>query len=332
MQFDEILADLHKKKYYPIYFLEGEEPYYIDQITDYIARHVLTDAEKGFNQAVLYGKDTDVNTIITYARRFPMMSSHQVLIVKEAQNIKKIEDLEPYVKAPLASTILVINYKYKNIDKRKSFAKMLTRNAVYFDSKALRDYQIPGWIVSYLKNRGYSIGQQAAALLSEYLGTSLSKVSNELDKLIISLPAGSNISPEIIEKNIGISKEYNVFELQKALGSKDVMKVMRIISYFGDNPSKNPVTPTIISLFNYFSKLLKYHFTENKSESNLATALQISPYFVKEYATASKNYSIRKLVEIVEILREYDMKAKGWSNVSASPADLQREMIYRILH
>jgi DNA polymerase-3 subunit delta len=310
----------------------GEETYFIDKISDYIADNVLTEAEKGFNQTVLYGKDTEPHMIIANARRFPMMANYQVIIVREAQNIKKIEELETYAKNPLNSTILVINYKYKTLDKRKTFPKLLDQKGVLFESKKIYDNQLPTWISSYLKSQQYTISPQAAALISEFLGADLSKVANELDKLIISLPVGTQITPDHIEKNIGISKEFNVYELQNALGDRDLLKANRIINYFGANPSSNPVPVVISSLFSYFSKILNYHFLEDKSQNNVASVLQVHPFFVKTYVAAAKNYNIKKLVEIVSILREYDMKSKGFGNISATPADLQREMIYRILH
>ncbi|HBL73965.1 MAG: DNA polymerase III subunit delta [Bacteroidetes bacterium GWF2_42_66] len=332
MTFEDILQNLKKKIYHPVYFLMGEEPYFIDRITDYIAQNVLTEAEKGFNQTVLYGKDTEPDTIITHARRFPMMSNHQVVIVKEAQNIKKIEDLEPYMKNPLQSTILVINYKYKSIDKRKTFAKLIDKNGVLFEANRIYDNQLPAWINTYLATHKYTISPQASAMMAEYLGADLGKVSNELDKLIISLPENTQITPDHIERNIGISKEYNVFELQNALGEKNVLKANRIINYFGANPGSNPITRVISSLYYYFEKLLVYQFLEDKSKNAVASKLGINPYFVQSYVTAAKNYSIKKLVEIIAILREYDMKSKGVGNVSSDPGDLQREMIYKILH
>lgn len=332
MTYEEIISNLHKKIYHPVYFLMGEETYFIDKISDYISDNVLTDAEKGFNQTILYGKDLEPSAIMSNARRFPMMANHQVIIVREAQNIKKIEDLEPYVRNPLNSTILVINYKYKTLDKRKTFPKLIDQKGVLFESKKLYDNQLPAWISSYLKDQKYTVSPQASAMLAEYLGADLSKVANELDKLIISLPAGTQITPDHIEKNIGISKEFNVFELQNALGERDMLRANRIINYFGDNPSNNPVPVVISSLFSYFSKLLNYQFLEDKSQNNVASVLQVNPFFVKGYVSAAKNYPIRKLVEVVSILREYDMKSKGVGNVSATPADLQKEMIYRILH
>ena len=332
MTYEEIISNLHKKIYHPIYFLMGEETYFIDKISDYITDNVLTDAEKGFNQTVLYGKDIEPDTIMANARRFPMMSNYQVIVIREAQNIKKIEDLEPYAKNPLNSTILVINYKYKTLDKRKTFAKLIDQKGVLFESKKIYDNQLPTWISSYLKAQQYTIAPQAAAMISEYLGADLSKVTNELDKLIISLPVGTQITPDHIEKNIGISKEFNVYELQNALGERDLLKANRIINYFGANPSSNPVPVVISSLFSYFVKILNYHFPEDKSQNNVAAVLQVHPFFVKTYVAAAKNYNIKKVVEIVSILREYDMRSKGFGNNAASPADLQREMIYRILH
>lgn len=332
MTFDEIIGNLQKKIYHPIYFLMGEETYFIDKISDYIADHVLTDAEKGFNQTILYGKELEPHAIIANARRFPMMANHQVIIVREAQNIKKIEELETYVKNPLNSTILVINYKYKTLDKRKTFPKLIDQKGVLFESKKIYDNQLPNWISSYLKNQQYTISPQAAAMIAEYLGADLGKVANELDKLIISLPVGTQITPDHIEKNIGISKEFNVYELQNALGERDLLRANRIINYFGANPSSNPVPVIISSLFSYFSKLLNYQFLEDKTQNNVASVLQVHPFFVKTYVSAAKNYNIKKLVEIVSILREFDMKSKGLGNVSASSSDLQREMIYRILH
>ncbi len=347
--FEEIIGNLQKKIYHPIYFLMGEESYFIDKISDYITEHVLTEAEKGFNQTILYGKDLEPSTIIGHARRFPMMANYQVIIVREAQNIKDLVTketkakkekadekgklpFEQYLENPLKSTILVICYKYKTIDKRTNIAKQLDKTAVLFESKKIYDNQLPAWISSYLKSQHYTISPQAAAMIAEYLGADLSKVTNELDKLIISLPAGTQITPEHIEKNIGISKEFNVFELQNALGERDLLRANRIINYFGANPSSNPFPVIISSLFSYFSKLLNYHFLEDKSQNNVASVLGVHPFFVKSYVLAGKNYNIKKLVEIVAILREYDMKSKGWDNVSATASDLQREMIYRILH
>lgn len=333
MTYNEILQNLQKKIYHPIYILMGEEPYFIDQISDYIAKNVLDEAERSFNQTILYGKDTEMDTLLTAAKRFPMMASHQVVILKEAQNLKGLEDgLLAYVQNPLNSTILVICYKYKSIDKRKKILKAAQAKGVVLESKKIYQNQLMPWIQNYCKTKGYTVQPQAAAMLAEFLGTEISKVANELDKLMILLPAGSSITPVDIERNIGISKDFNVFELQNALSKKDVLKANQIINYFGANPSSNPIPRTISSLFYYFNKILKYHLATDKSRNNIVKVLGVSPYFLDDYITAARNYPTKKVVEIISILREYDMKSKGVGNVSASADELQREMIYKILH
>lgn len=333
MTYNEILQNLEKKIYHPVYILMGEEPYFIDQISDYIANNVLEEGERSFNQTVLYGKDSSIDTILTVAKRFPMMSAYQVVILKEAQNLKGLEDeLLSYVENPLKSTILVICYKYKSMDKRKKILKVAESKGVVYESKKIYENQLMPWIQNYCKEKNYSIQPQAAAMLAEYLGTEISKVANELDKLMILLPASSAITPADIEKNIGISKDFNVFELQNALSTKDVLKANRIINYFGANPNLNPIPKTISSLFFYYNKLLKYHLAADKSKANMARVLGVSPFFVDSYVTAARNYPTKKVVEIISILREYDMKSKGVGNVSTPGDELQREMIYKILH
>jgi DNA polymerase-3 subunit delta len=333
MKYEEILSDLKNRIYKPIYFLMGEEPYYIDRITDYIQKNVLTESEKSFNLTVLYGKDTDVGTIINSAKRYPMMASHQVVIVKEAQHLKKIEDLIYYAEKPLNSTILVIDYKYQKLHKQKKVYKALEKNGVIFHSQKLYDDKIPAWINAYLKSKKYSIDPAAAMLLTEFLGNDLSKISNELEKLMITLPDDQNqITSEHIEKNIGISKDYNNFELQNALTKRNKLKAYQIIHYFGKNPGQNPITLTITSLYFFFSKVLMYHFLKDKSQRNVAATLQVNPYFVKDYQLAAKNYNTKKVVDIIDILREYDLKSKGVSNYSTPAAELLKEMVYKIMH
>ncbi|NPA68672.1 MAG: DNA polymerase III subunit delta [Chlorobi bacterium] len=332
MTYSEIIKELKNKIYKPIYFLFGEEPYFIDKITDYIADNVLNESEKAFNQTVIYGKDTQTEDIINSAKRFPMMANHQVIIVKEAQNLKNIDNLVYYAEQPLKSTILVINYKYKKLDKRTKLYKTLSKNAVLFESKKLYENQIPAWINTYLKDKKYTADPVAVQLLTEFLGTDLGKISNELEKLIISLPEGTKITPEHIEKNIGISKDFNNFELQNALINRDILKANRIIMHFARNPKDNPMILTIISLFSFFSKVLNYHFLKDKNKNNVAAILKINPYFVKDYVKAAKTFNIKKTVAIISYLREYDMKAKGYDNVSATQEDLLKELIFKILH
>ncbi|MFN8241552.1 MAG: DNA polymerase III subunit delta [Bacteroidales bacterium] len=331
--FDEIMSDLRNRIYKPVYFLAGEEPYYIDLITDYIEEKVLPEAEKAFNQIVMYGDDTNVQTIMETSRRFPMMSNHQVIIIKEAQTLKKIEDLAIYVEKPLNSTILVINYKYKSLDKRTKLFKLLESKAVYFDSPRLRDYQVPQWIDKYLMSKGVKADPNAGAMLTEYLGTDLHKIVNELDKLLITLPKGKPvITTELIEKNIGISKDYNNFELQKAIGEKNIYKTNMIVRYFADNPKDNPVNVTIASLFSFYTKLLTYHYLGDKSKNNIAAALKINPFFVKDYETAALKYNARKTVDVISLLRTYDLKTKGFGELSSPQGDILRELVFKILH
>jgi DNA polymerase-3 subunit delta len=331
--FEEIMSDLKNRIYKPVYFLAGEEPYYIDLITSYIEEKVLPEADKAFNQIVMYGEDTTIPSVIETSRRFPMMSNHQVIIVKEAQSMKKIEDLSYYIEKPLLSTILVFNYKYKVLDKRTKLYKLIDSNAVYFESNRLRDYQVPPWIERYLMIKGIKTEPNASAMLTEYLGTDLHKIVNELDKLLINLPAGRPIiTTELIEKNIGISKDYNIFELQKAVGEKNILKANMIVQYFADNPKDNPITLTLASLFSYFSKILTYHYLTDKSKNNVASVLKINPFFVKDYETAGAKYSVKKTVEIVSLLRTYDLKSKGFGDLSSTPGDLLKELMYKILH
>lgn len=333
MTSDQIIKDLKNKIYKPIYFLMGDEPYYIDEITNFIADNVLTESERDFNQTILYGKETDINTIISASRRFPMMANHQVIIVREAQNIRNIEDLLVYADAPQTSTILVVNYKYKSLDKRKKLYKALNKGSVLFESKKKYDNEIPQWISSYLSTKKFSIAPEAGALLTEFLGVDLSKIANELNKLTITLPEGTKITSDHIEKNIGISKDYNNFELQKALGQKDVLKANQIINYFARNPKDNPLTLTITLLYSYFSKILKCYFIKDKSDNrNIASILQVNPYFVKDYTNAARKYSAAKVVEIISLLREYDLKSKGVNNTSTSGGELLKELIFKILH
>jgi DNA polymerase-3 subunit delta len=333
MKYEEILKELKQKTYRPVYFLMGEEPYFIDRITDYIADNVLSEDEKTFNQIILYGKDTDVPSVINTARRFPMMASHQVVIVKEAQNLSGIEDLIHYTESPLESTLLVINYKYKKLDKRKKLFKSLEKNGILFDSKRLYDDRIPSWINGYLSSRGIKIEPKAAMILIEYLGNDLGKIANELEKLILVLRSDADfITPADIERNIGISKDFNNFELNNALARRNVLKANRIVRYFQGNQKNHPLTLTITSIYFFFSKVLNYHFIRDKSRRNVASVLKIDPYFVQEYETAARNYNTAKTVQVISLLREYDLKSKGFSNVSIPPGELLKELIYKIMH
>jgi len=332
ISYNQILSDLKNQIYYPVYFLFGEESYFIDAISDLIEHTVLNEQEKEFNQTILYGKDASVPVIISYAKRFPMMANYQVLIVKEAQELEDPEDLQPYFENPLKSTILVICYKYGKLDRRKGLYKSVEKNGVTFESARLYDNKIPDWIHDYLHEKNCTISQKAAVLLTEFLGNDLSKVVNELNKLLINIPAGSEISEEYVEKNIGISKDYNVFELQKALAKKDIVKSNQIILYFAANPRENPLVKVIPILYSYFSKILYYHYLPDKSKNAVASALSINPFFVSDYQQAAKSFPVGKTVAVISLLREYDLKAKGVGNVSAGDGELMKELIFRILH
>lgn len=344
MTFDEIIKDLKNKIYHPVYFLSGEEPYYIDEISDYIESHVLEDHERDFNQTVLYGLDTNIDQILAEARRFPMMADYQVVIVKEAQNLKNLiprempdkpEDnqLLAYLLKPQKSTILVFCYKYKSVDKRKTTGKFLVKNTAFFQSEKIRDYHVPNWIIDHVSQKGYKIGPREAAILSEYLGADLGKIVNEVGKLTINLPPGSTIDRNIIEKYIGISKDYNVFEFQDALGKKNFLKAMKIANYFAANPKANPLPMLMANLYSYFSKLLIFHsLKEKNNEKLIASELKIHPFFVKDYQAAARHYSYPKLKEIFEGMRELDVKSKGVGNSGADNSDLMKEFLFRVMN
>jgi DNA polymerase-3 subunit delta len=332
MKFEQIISDLKNQIYYPIYLLSGEEAFFIDEISDFIEANVLNDGEKEFNQTILYGKETDVPTIVGTAKRFPMMSNYQVVIVKEAQEIRKIEELANYAAKPLKSTLLVLCYKYKKFDKRKIFAKIISKSGILFESPKLYENKIPDWINTQLHQKNLSIRPKAALMLTEFLGTDLSKIANEIEKLAINLPKGTEITDAIIEENIGISKDYNVFELQNALGKKNILKANQIINYFAANQKDNPMIKVVGVLHMFFSKLLIFHYLKDKSQNSIASALSVNPFFVRDYQTAAQNYSIKKLANIVSLLREYDLKSKGVNNISSSNGELMKELVFKILH
>ncbi len=329
----ELVSDIRKGHIKPVYFLMGEEPYYIDKLSEFIEDNILSEEEKGFNQMVLYGRDVSVEDIIGNAKRFPMMAEHQVVIVKEAQDLSRtIDKLEAYVANPQPTTILVVNYKYKKIDKRKSLYKAIKKNGVVFESKKLYDNQVPDWIRRVLSGQSYSITPKAALMLAEFLGTDLSKINNELEKLKIVLPEGTEITPEHIEQNIGISKDYNNFELHKAIGDRDTKKAFKIIKYFGENPKDNPMVVTVSLLHSYFSKLLQLHGLNDKSSRNVSSALKINPYFANEYIVAARNYPMKKVSAVIASLREFDVKSKGVGANSIPQSDLLKELMVRIMN
>ncbi len=328
----QLVAAIKKGDLKPIYFLMGEEAYYIDKISDFIEENVLDEAEKGFNQMVLYGRDVSIDDIVSNAKRYPMMAERQVVIVKEAQDLSRtIEKLAQYVDNPQPTTVLVVNYKYKKLDKRKALYKAINKVGVVYESKKLYENQVPDWIRRVLKGQGYDISPKAAQMLVEFLGTDLSKVNNELNKLRIVLPIGTQITPEHIEENIGISKDFNNFELRKAVGERNVVKAIQIAKYFADNPKDNPMVVTIALLFNFFSQLLHLHGMFDKNPRSVASALKVNPYFVNEYLIASRNYPMKKVSSVIGLLREFDVKGKGVGANAVPHGDLLKELLVRIL-
>lgn len=333
MTYEQILADIKKRVYYPIYFLMGEEPFFIDTISNELENTILDEAERSFNQVVLYGSDVSVNDIMSQARAFPMMSDYLVVIVKEAQNVDNIDSLADYIEKLPPTTILVINYKYKKLDKRRALAKYIDKKGVLFESKKLYDNNIPEWITKYLAAKKYNITPKATQMIADFLGNDLHRVRNELEKLMVALPPSKRIDDADVEYNIGISKDFNVFELQKAIGSKDLPKANRIINYFGDNPKENPIFMVISVLYGYYTKLLKLHFSKDKNKSTVATMLGVNLFFVNDYFEAVRNYSWTDCMNCIEVLREFDLKSKGYNSTSdITQKELYREMLFKLMN
>ncbi len=329
----KIINDIKAGMIKPIYFLMGEEAYYIDKLTEYIENNILTEDERGFNQMVLYGRDTSIDEIVSNAKRYPMMADRQVIIVREAQDlVRTIDQLESYAEHPQPTTVLVMAYKYKTLDKRKKLVKTLTKNGLVFESKKLYENQVGAWIQRVLKGRGYGIDHKAMAMLVEFLGNDLGKISNELDKLQIILPKGHTITPNDIELNIGFSKDFNNFELRKAIGERNQLRAYRIAENFAQNPKDNPIIVTTAMVFSYFSQLLQYHGLKDKSSANVSKVLSINSFFVKDYELAAKNFPMKKVSAIVATLRDIDVKSKGVGANALPISDLLKEMLFKIFN
>ncbi|MDR2467162.1 MAG: DNA polymerase III subunit delta [Prevotellaceae bacterium] len=332
---ESIVSDLKKKIYKPVYVLAGEEPYYIDRIADYIADNVLSESEKVFDRLILYGKDTDAKTVVFAAACPPMTASRRVVVVKEAQHLK-LEDMATYLKSPLPTTILALCLKGKTLDKRLKLYKELEAKAVIFETAKPYDNELAQWITNYLKGKGAGIEPAAAAILADHIGADLSRIVNELDKLFTLLPENNRtITGEHIERNIGISKEYNAFELCDAIMTKNVLKANRIVDYFGKNPNANPMTLIIASIFAQFVRLFKYHVVKVRHRdmppNQKASIVGVHPFLMRDYESASTRYSFSKVVGVIALLREYDMKSKGL-NSAAPEAELLRELVFKIMH
>lgn len=334
MTFEQIKADILARRFKPVYLLMGEESYYIDELTDLFVENVLPEEERDFNQTIMYGRETDVRNLITLARGFPMMSEYQLIVIKEAQDTSKLDELSIYVQNPLPSTILVLNYKNGLYDKRKKLTAEINKHGVVFESNKVPEYKMPAFISSYVQSKGLTIDGKSAQMLTDYLGNDLKKFANEVDKLLIALPPNSKqITAEIIELNIGISKDFNNFELLKAVVEKNIVKVNQIADYFEKNPKNNPMILTLTVLFNFFSNLMICYWAKDKSEQGLAAELGLrSTYQAKDYVQAVRNYNAFKCMEIISLLRTYDAKGKGFGNVSTPDGELLKELLYKITH
>ncbi|MCD6202415.1 MAG: DNA polymerase III subunit delta [Bacteroidales bacterium] len=331
----QIIEDIKKGTIYPVYFLCGEEPYYIDVLSDFIEKNVLSEQERAFNLQIFYGKDSDPLTIIETARRFPMMANRQVVIVKEAQEMNKTDLLTNYVKQPAPTTVLVLNYKHRKLDKRTKFYQAVSKSktCLYFESKKLYDNQIPDWIIKYASRKNLSLKYDTALLIAEHVGNDLSHIVNELDKLAITLPAGiKQVLPEHIEKYIGFSKDYNNIELQKAIITRDILKANRIVFHFCKNSKDHPIQLTVSYLYFFFSKLLAYHSVKKLPRARIAEILKTREFFLKDYEKAAQRFSYSRVEQIISLLHETDARSKGIGNISATPCDLLKELIFKILH
>lgn len=335
MTFDDVVAQIRKREFKPIYFLHGAEPYYIDQIVDLLAETVLSPGERDFNQTIFYAKDTQPVAVVDTAIRLPMMSEYQVVILKEAQEYAKAaqwEQFEKYAENPSSATILVIAHKYKTLDKRSKFYKILTKKALVFESEGVKDYQLGAWIKAHIGSKGYKITDKAIALLAEFIGNDLSRIANELEKLFLVVPAGSQINEKHIEQNIGISKDYNVFELVNAVAERDSMKANKIIQYFGQNPKATHITVVLANLHGLYTRLFKAHFAKTDDPGKLAGILKIHPFAAKELVQNKRKHPAKVISRNFSILREYDMLAKGVGSSGVADEELMKELVFKLLH
>jgi DNA polymerase-3 subunit delta len=329
----KIIKDIQAGNIKPIYFLMGEEPYYIDKLAEYFEQNILQEHERDFNQTVLYGRDVTIDDIVGNAKRYPMMADRQVVIVKEAQELSRtIDKLEAYAENPQETTVLVICYKYKTLDKRKKVTKVLEKNGLVFESKKLYENQVADWLKRVLAGKKLTIEPKAAAMFVDFLGTDLSRIANEIDKLAIILKPGEVITPAIIEENIGFSKDFNPFELRKAIGERNQLKAYQIADHFAQNPKDNPIVLTVGLVFSFFSQLLQYHGLKDKNPKNVASALRVNPFFVKDYELAARNFPMKKVSGIVATLKDVDLKSKGVGANNLPQSDLLKEMLVKIFN
>jgi DNA polymerase-3 subunit delta len=334
----DILNDIKNGRISPLYFLQGDEPYYIDLISDYIEENILGEAEKGFNLMVMYGKDVEMNDILANARRFPMMSEKQVVIVKEAQNLEQFKTsegrtlLEEYVKNPVPSTILVFGYKYGKLDGKTTLAKLLGKYGVVLTSEKLKDYKLPDWIKAYIAAKGRGTTEMAVQLLADHLGNNLERLANEIDKVLINIGAEAVIDEKVIDEYVGISREYNAFELQKAIMLRDVLKANRIVRYFGANINQHHPIPIIALIYNLFSKLAVVHQAKDTSGKELAKQLKINPYWLKDYQTGARNYPLYKVLENIGHIHQADLEIKGVNSPAIGGENILKQLVFKLIH
>jgi DNA polymerase-3 subunit delta len=333
MDYQKLMQSFKSGDYSPVYLLHGEEPFFIDQISNYISENTLGEAEKAFNLIVLYGKESNARSVVDHARQFPMMSNMRVIIIKEAQEMKSLEELASYLEQPNPTTVLVICYKYRKIDGRTRFSKIAKEKAIVFESRRIYDNQLAPWIEGFAQGKGFKMNPVAIMTLIEYLGNDLTKISNELEKLFLNIKPGSEIQQADVFDNIGISKDFNVFELQKALGKMDHDKAMRIVKHFMANLKSNPLVLVIPVLYNYFSRLYVVSSMIHAREQAIAKALGLkSTWFVKEYVAAARNYSTQNIERILGMLHVFDMRSKGIRARSIPDGELLRQLIESILY
>ena len=333
--FDSVMSALKKREFKPLYYLMGDESYYIDQISDWIANNVLQPEERDFNQTVLFGSDVNASQIVDEARRYPMMAEYHVVIVKEAQNIKHTEPLEKYFKQPMPSTILVMCHKNGKVDgKKRNYVKAIQEAGILFESMKLKEWTLPPFIEKYLRERQVTIDQKSTQLIAVSIGSDLSRLTSELDKVILSLPeSDKRITPQVVEDQIGVSKDFNGFELRAAIVSRNVFKANQIIKYFDNNPKAGSIYAFLPLLFNFFQNLMIAHYCPKKdSQETLAQWLEIQPWGARDYLTGLKNYSGMKVMQIISKMREIDAKSKGLDNPNTAPGELMKELIFFILH
>ena len=326
-----ILSDWKKNMFKPLYWLEGEEEFYIDEVMDYAEKKILSEADAQFNLSIFYGKDANWADVLNSCRRYPMFAERQVVLLKEAQQMKDIDKLEGYIEKPLGSTVFVVSYKGKTIDGRSRIAKLIKKNGEVFLSKKIYENQLPSWTNGYVQSKGYQITPRALTLLVDHIGNDLSRIANEVEKLSINLGNEKNITEDDIEKYIGVSKEYNIFELQHALSKKDLAKAIRIIQYFEANPKAAPIQLVLPSLYNYFTKILVIYQMNDKSEKALRPIFYNNPFLVQQAMDMLMNYSYAEAEQVIMLLHHYNLKSIGIKNYGTSGGSLMKEMVYKII-